>query len=274
MTLKKLYVISGKEQIFRIIISVPDKLIIERRNIKDKQAYFSAYDIFLGEKIFTNLQFEEKYWVGVESSYKNIIYFHKYAKPDMPGHRSIIAVDINSAEIMWKSDSYTYLFVHEDILYCSKQEFGGQNYFALDYSSGQVISDYGNDFDIIKSRKADYEDSLDYSDYSFPEFFVKGNNGDKRAAELLEKQLSTISPLGDIEFLVHGDWLFYNYHSENSGKGLLNSFKAFNLINSKLILSKIINSNINAFAPDSFFVYKNLLLLLEEKRNLLVYKIN
>ena len=40
-----------------------------------------------------------------------------------------------------------------------------------------------------------------------------------------------------------------------------------------LIFKEILNINLNAFAPDSFFVYNKLLILMKEKNQVVVYEL-
>ena len=65
-----------------------------------------------------------------------------------------------------------------------------------------------------------------------------------------------------------------NYYERLIGKPLINKFRAFDLEKSKEIFNEVLSSNANAYVPDSFFVYKNLLILLIEKTGLKIYKLN
>ncbi|HUX92187.1 MAG TPA: DUF4905 domain-containing protein, partial [Ignavibacteriaceae bacterium] len=93
MKIKKEYEYSNRRQIWRLIPTDSGKIIIEDRNVETKEAFFNCLDIYTGKKKFSNLQLDEKYWIGIETIYKDIIFFHKYLKPDMPGHIGIIAYD-------------------------------------------------------------------------------------------------------------------------------------------------------------------------------------
>ena len=53
----------------------------------------------------------------------------------------------------------------------------------------------------------------------------------------------------------------------------MNKFYVFDMNNRKEIFTEILNADVNAYVPDSFFVYKNLILLLKEKSKLIVCEI-
>ena len=101
MKAKKYYKVDYPNQIWRLLISDKDKLIIETRNPETKEAFFNCFDINNKKVLFDNFQLEEKYYVGIETVHNEIIYFHKFPKPDLPNHKEIIAFDINSQKILW-----------------------------------------------------------------------------------------------------------------------------------------------------------------------------
>jgi len=80
MNLKKKYIHNNNRQIFRLIPTDTDKIIIEERDTNEKQAYFNCLHIESGKKILKNLQLDEKFWVGIEAVYNDVIFFHKFQK--------------------------------------------------------------------------------------------------------------------------------------------------------------------------------------------------
>ncbi len=52
-----------------------------------------------------------------------------------------------------------------------------------------------------------------------------------------------------------------------------NKIRAIELSTEKEIFSETLNKSANAFAPDSFFIYKNMVILLKEKREVFVFEI-
>ena len=94
MKLKKNYKFDNKRQIWRIIPTNSGKLVIEEREPEKKQVYFHCLTLDSGKKILSNFQLEDNFWVGIETVQDDIIFFHKFAKPDMPKHRGIFAFDL------------------------------------------------------------------------------------------------------------------------------------------------------------------------------------
>ncbi len=93
-SIKKNYSFSNKREIWRLIPSQSGYLVIEERNMKSKEVFFNCLKLDDGKIYFKNFQLDEKFWIGIEAVSKNIIFFHKFRKPDMPGHKGIYAFDI------------------------------------------------------------------------------------------------------------------------------------------------------------------------------------
>ena len=94
MKIKKSLHYKSQNQIWRLLISENDYLLIETRDTNNKEVFFNCFDLNKSQKLFLNMQFEEKYWLGIEKFHKNILLLHRFTKPDMPDHKGIIAFDV------------------------------------------------------------------------------------------------------------------------------------------------------------------------------------
>ena len=273
MKLKKKYVHNNKRQVFRLIPTTTGKLIIEEREPDKKQAYFNCFNIDSGKRIFKNLQLDEKFWVGIEAVYNDIIFFHRFTKPDMPQHNGIIAFDINDQKVMWQDDYKTFLFIEDEKVYAFRQMFEERNHFALDYKTGNIIKELGSDSVSINNLREETIASEDFSGYLFPQKFSSTFIFNETADQFLKSLREILLISGSIEYVLIDNLLFFNFHEINADNSLKNIFKAVDLSKGKYILEVTLNSHTNAFAPDSFFVKNDLLFLLIERMKVGVYKI-
>ncbi len=273
MKLKKKYVHNNKRQIFRLIPTDSGKLVIEERETEKRQAYFNCLNIESGKKIFKNLQLDEKFWLGIETVYKDIIFFHRFTKPDMPQHNGIIAFDINEQKVLWKDDNLTFLFIKDEKVYTFQQMFENRKHFILDYKSGEVIEELGSDPVSINLLREEVIVSEDFSRYLFPQKFDASTIINDPANQFLKSLRETHLITGSIEFVLKDYLLMFNFHEINSDNSLKNIFKSVDLSKGKYILEETLNSRTNAFAPDSFFVRDNILFLLIERMKVGVYAI-
>ena len=272
MKLKKKYTHNNKRQIFRLIPTNTGKIIIEERDTEKKLAFFNCLQIDTGKKIFKHLQLDEKFWLGIEAVYNDVIFFHKFVKPDLPQHNGIVAYDINHKRTIWEDKNRTFLFVKDEKIYAFQQRFEDREFVTLNYLTGEVIDELGIDSDAINLLRTDAINSEDFSIYRFPSSFDINSFGERRENEILSKLREEHIITGGIEYVLMDDLLLFNFHEVNPDNTLKNIFKAVDLSRKKYILEVTLNSRTNAFAPDSFFVKDDLLLLLIERTKLEVFK--
>lgn len=258
------------KQIWRIIITDDESVVIEKRDTSDKQVYFDSFELESNQVIFSDLQLDEKFWIGIEKVYKGVILFHKYSKPDMPGHKEIIAYDIKSGKILWRNEDYAYLFVHDEKVYSYKQQFEGRNFFTLDHLSGELIEELGNDSQKVNSIYDMAREEESYKDYIFPETIESKN---EKVTEIIKELKSNLAIVDQVEYNIYENYLFASYHTKAFENSMINRFSVIDLDSGKETFTEVLSPNTASLMTDSFFVYKNFLFLLKGKDELLIYKI-
>lgn len=274
MKLKKLYKHENGKQIWRILPTTNKKLAIEEREIKTKEVYFSCVDIESGKKVFNELQLEEKHWIGIESICNDIIYFHTYGKPNMPAHKSIIAFDILSKAILWRNNNYVFAFIYEEKVYCYQQRFENRIFFALDYLTGNIVDDFGNDVSVFNQLKEKVDEDFWLQNYLFPENFNRNDLVADDHQKYIQKVLDENVVKGEVSFIKIKDLLLFNYHEISKTNTYNNIFTAVDLSKNKILLQETLDKNLVNLMPESFFVKDNFLFLIADKTKLFVYQIN
>lgn len=273
MKLKKLYKHDNKKQIWRILPTGNKKLVIEERDASTKEVFFNCLEIESGKKIFKDFQLDEKNWIGIESIYKDVIFFHAYGKPDMPAHKSIIAFDIKPQTVLWQNDNYVFSFVFEDKVYCYQQRFESRVFFALDYLTGNVIEDFGSDVTIVNELKEKSEKDFYKQNYFFPEYFNRNSSVKNEWQNYLSNILIENIIKGEISYLKFKDLLMFNYHEVSKSNTLNNIFTAVDLSKNKIILKETLDKDLSSLMPESFFVKDDFIFLIVDKTKLFVYQI-
>jgi hypothetical protein len=269
MKIKQKYTFSNNRQIWRIIPGGEGKLVIEERDPTTREVFFSCIEMTTGKIIVDSLQFDEKFWIGIEDVYRDVILFHKYNKPDMPWHTNIIAYDINKNAELWHSEEYIFSMVYDNALYCYKNGYEGRTFYKLNYQTGELIEDIGVNGTVIAELK-ELRDAEIYKGYKFPEVF---NYSNADIVKLVDDMRSDEVITGKIDYLEVNDLLLTSYHRVLTEGKLQNCFKALDIRDKKVIFNQILNKEITNFIPDSFFLINNLIFLLKEKEKLVVYLI-
>ncbi len=272
MKITKLYSYKSPGQIWRILISDYDKLILEIRDTNTKEVFYNGFNLETGEKYFSDLQLEEKFWLGIEAVYKGIIFFHKFPKPDLPQHKQIIAYDIASEKILWTNIDLSFLFIHNDLVYGFQQGFEERFFYALDSLNGEIVKEFGSDFRTINTLRNQAELEKDWSAYIYPKVF-SDDEKDARIGEAIKAQTKSLVIEGEVEYNLYQDLALFNFHSKTAEGSYVNKFSAVDLKCGKNILSEVLNANASVLFTDSFFLYKNFLFLLREKNEVIVYQL-
>ncbi len=270
MNIEENYKFTDGRNIWRLLISEADKLVVETRETESKEVFFHCMNVNTGDKVFENFQLDEKFWVGIETVKEGKIFFHKYAKPDMPGHKQLIAFDINEQKIVWESDEYTFLFYFQGKIFGYSNAFEGRRFYSVNAKTGELLDDLGTDADKINELRDLARNDEDYSKY----FFTQKLFEEPALASALQNHYPADKIVRDVEFIDLGDTVLFNYHSRLPNKKMENIFKMLYKPTDTIIFEQVLNKEANNYAPDSFFIYKNLLLMISEKKELLVYKLS
>lgn len=272
MNIKKQYIYNNSRQIWRII-PAGSRVIVEERSPENKEVFFNCIDIISGNEIFTDIQLSEKFWVGIEAVESDFIFFHKFPRPDMPNHKSIIAFDINSASVLWQNDELTYFFYFNDKVVCYRQSFEKRDYLLLNALTGEIISELGNDHEKVMQLRQDSIEDYYAEGYLFPVEFRRDISPESDFEKYLHNFAQKFVIKGNIDYINIDDVLLFNCHEVTEENLFNNIFTAVNLDSGKFLMKETLNKKINNLMPDSFFVIDNLLFLLFDKTKFGVYSI-
>jgi Domain of unknown function (DUF4905) len=267
------YSFSNNRQIWRLLPAGADRIIIEERNPETKEAFFSCLDIESGEKVFDDLQLREKYWTGIETIYKDIIYFHNFVKPDLPGHLGIIAYDINKKKIIWENPELTFLLMDDDKIYCFQSLFEVRKYYTLDYKTGIKFEELGSNPDKINELREKKLFELNFSDFKFPRSSNYIYDSESNIKSVIDAIKASQEISGHVEFVEYKKLLLVNFHKINNPaerEKFANLFQAIEIDSEKVIFEKVLNEDSVSYSPDSFFTKGNLIFLLVGKKELAV----
>jgi hypothetical protein len=271
-SIKKQYSFTNKRDIWRLIPSESGYLVIEERDLNTKEVFFNCLKTYDGKVLFKNFQLDEKYWIGIESVYKSTIFFHKFRKPDMPGHKGIYAFDISTKNLIWQNDSLIFMLANDEKVYAYQSTFEGRHYYMLDCLNGTILKDYGSDYGEINRMREELMQNDFVNSFLIPKAFKQGEEN-SNTENIINTLQADRKITGSINWLSTHDYLMFNYHEQNSDGSFNNYLKVFNTIKNKIALTETLNSKSKNLIFESFFIINDLLLLLVEKQRLVVYRI-
>ena len=271
--LAPLWSFSQNGNIWKFIISDNDILFGETRDLVEKKLYLFALNIKTGKQYFKNYQFEEgNFWVSIETIDDYNIYLHRFEKPEVPYHKSIICIDIKSNKLLWENSEYKFFAFNNNNIIGYRQKFQEFEFSELDINNGSVRKIFSKeDYDKIIKRESESMKNKYSDNYIYPEIYRKQDTSN--SVKHLINKLNIND--GNIEFIIFNKYLIFNYYIasrpdnlDKSSKYFKNILCIYNLDNQNMVYQDTINKMSSLYASDNFFIYKNILIYLKGKKEI------
>ena len=171
--LKQTWTFDAGALIWRILTS-NNYIIGETRNQEKKLTSFFCIDICTGKPLWQNISFDEPWWIGIESVKKKWMILHGFVRPDMPEHRGIRIIDIETGKLLWRNDYLSFWFINDEKLYAHRYLFERHIGCELDIKTGTILNEYSDNFDVLQNLRQKISQEFQH-DVIFPEVFDVNN---------------------------------------------------------------------------------------------------
>ncbi|TAK55614.1 MAG: DUF4905 domain-containing protein [Bacteroidetes bacterium] len=150
--------------IWRVLPSA-SVLIGEERNLDSKQVSFFCLDATTGTPLWEHLTFDEQWWISIEHVHNNVLFFHEFATPDLPDHKKIRAVQLDSGKTLWTNDEVQFAFAQGTSVYVTKTGFEDRHYFEADLLTGVITREISyEEFAKLQSTSEPNDTDLTFSE--------------------------------------------------------------------------------------------------------------
>ncbi len=245
-------------QIWRVMPDATHYFVGEDRDVQPKATSFFCVDALNGSALWRDVRIDEQWWVGLESIYRDVVFLHKFATPDMPGHKGIIALDILNGNHLWRDDEAVFLRVDGDIVVAGKLQPTGLETVALHFRTGKASSSV---------LEADHSASDDLEATQFPIPLELVDN------ELRDCIAKVISPSSLSVEVFATDQLAIISHHEKEEKGgkeegvsYSNFLRVLDLETSKLLFEERLAVGAPSPVADTFFIRGEMLYYVKDRK--------
>jgi hypothetical protein len=262
--------------IWRVLFAEATHIVGENRDRSKKSTSFFCVDRETGRIVWDDLQLDEKWWVGIEAVRRGVVLLHEYERPDMPTHKKIIALELQTGRMLWRNEELMYSFAAGGKVYGSRDIFSRRIFFELDCVSGQVCREIGDDFAQVSEIRKNGEDEDTSAEFLFPARLSDQPQAHPSISAILKKHCSLSENRGNIEVITLDRVLLFNYHrpvEDGTDSLLLNHFKIVDLVNQRVLFSEILDRSVAAPISDSFFVTDNTAYFIKDKNTLTSIKL-
>jgi hypothetical protein len=249
---------TARGDIWRIETAPGGKLVGETRDQARKEASFFCLEEQTGLTRWEDRRLEEPWWAGIEAVQGDTLLLHQFAQPDMPEHRRIIALDIDTGTERWRNDELAYWFGIGNNVYAYEDTLEKRIGYALNLQTGVIERTFDENLDELRLLRSAPSQDPPREETRFPEVLDE-SVGDPSIVSLVERETKGKRLAGPIEHVKERGLLLFDYHELGRGstpeKPLYdNRFAIVDLQRKKKVFSEIIARGLRTPVPDSFFL--------------------
>lgn len=257
---------------WRLFPTASGHLVGEQRDLSRKTASFFCLDQITGRVKWEKATFAEQWWIGIEAVHRDMVFLHRFAAPDLPEHKAIIAVDLLKGTPTWSNEEVTFIGARDEYVYAALDSLEGRKIFEMDYRTGAVLRLLGTEGEIM--REVNLEGPLlAAKSLQFP--VAADNVAALSSHTAVQRHCRGKNITGAVEVLDYDDHLvMFNYHERLVGGStedgtLRNVLQVIDKGTGRVLFSDVLNSSAAAFVPDSFFVQHHTLYYIKERCRLI-----
>jgi Domain of unknown function (DUF4905) len=262
--------------LWRLVPTESGLLVGEERDVERKRTGFFCVYQSTGELLWQSSDFEEQWWIGIESTHRDRLFLHGYATPDMPLHMGITAVDLFTGKRVWRRPDLKFLATTGESVFASRDV--GENRVVLEVriSDGELLCE----IDVNDKRfKEDITQTETHPTDApiMPRPIDVTDEVDQRTIRLIHGHINSWKVVGQVVRLVRNGLLVFSFHERmgNASEGHLRNLLGIIDVNSGgRVWSETLNRDVRSIAPESFFVHGAMLFYVKERTTLVAMNLD
>jgi hypothetical protein len=245
-------------QLWRLLPAASGLLVIEERDPERKSVSFTCLDAASGSVRWSGLKLREPWWVTLDLVRDDTVFLHGYSAPDLPDHKSIVAVDLSTGALLWERDDLKLLFANAGSVVAARDGFETREFFELQLRSGETIRSL--DLTALEALRsaATYADT---PQVVFPEPAVSFGGWKSLPVGLQQAALPSVEP-DRTELIEHPHyWIVGHTSAEEESDGKQRYRQLLTIVDrerTKVAFSTVTAGNASAPVPDLFFLFQGL----------------
>lgn len=255
--------------IWRLQPTVGGVLIGEARAVQERRLSLFAIRPDSGDLLWSGLEFDEPWWIALETTIGDVALLHRYPRPDRPETCGCIAVDALDGHILWEDRTGRAIFGDGSTLLLQRGE-------PTDWSDAAIVDvRTGEPLRTIQDR---LDDVLDYQEACGDQKRWQGWVGMEEipgGAEGWEELLGRLGVprsatiVGSLERATYGPWSAIVVHTtaERGASGITSML--YLLRDDKVFLRQELHAGSPGPSGDSFFIWNGVLMAVRNGTSLL-----
>ncbi|RFM25358.1 MAG: DUF4905 domain-containing protein [Candidatus Thermochlorobacter aerophilum] len=276
--------------IWRALFVGDDYLLCEFRQSTQRKASFFLLDNRTGTLIWDDFILTDTvsqkpigdgWWVGMETAYHGLVYFHGYYSPNIPEHLGIWAIEPLTRTLKWARPDLGYLcIVHNKMVALRNimvEGYAERAFLTLDPMTGEMLEDFGQNATTVNALRQQAPSLLAEQEVVLPEHLTDSSSEFMQATNLVRMVAPHARIIGGLDILPHQDKIILGYHEQTNqmvstpaGTKVLGlNYHLFVFDHQRhVVYSDLLGTQMSGLLVDGFFVRHHRLYYVKE-RNML-----
>lgn len=264
---KSLFSFEYKGLAWKLLIDPSSSVLVtEWRDEESREADFSAIDLVQKKELWSGLERKEKWWTGLEEAKNGWVLLHGYKDLQNPEHKGISVYEIKSGKLVWTNEDYSFLSLEEEHLVVYIPEDKARLYKKLRLKDGALIGEM-SEMELVYHLEEKAETStgiLNSNHYTAENRYFEKISGfieaftGKRASEA-------------VDYLEFNEKIIVSFYVKE-GEKLVNYLLVVNGLG-EILYQETIGAEISGIGLETFFLYKDLLIFVKNKKELLIFEL-
>jgi hypothetical protein len=253
--------------LWRFLVSGDGMIVGEDRDTDAKSVTFFCIDMRTGTALWRDKTFGEPWWTGIEALVGPRLYLHGFAKPDMPEHHGLTAIELRTGAVLWSNPEISFYAADDTHVIGFRDMFERRVFEQYDAASGAFLGELAS----VDAGMQDMRNtSFGRTDFVFPEPL----QDDEQAMALSRTLFESAGRVDDlkspiVEYARVPGRIAFSAHVPNARTGALTHVLA---VADESSAKELYRDTLNADTPypvaDSFFIDNATLYYIKEKHTL------
>ena len=239
-------------------------LVLEVRQTEKLQAGFYSISTEEGKLLVENFQPVERWWMGLEGAQNSLFFLHGYQDKETGRHLGLTAISETDGSIIWHKPQLTFLgFYSADLLLADDK---AEQLWEINISTG-VEQKPSKNREYAKSEIETFALKLNQG-FQVPMPYLANDAYYALLQDFIRKQTGKAAQQ-TIEYLETGKYIFLSFYAETDS--VLANFLLVSSAQGEVLLDFCLQQNVTGLGSDTFFIFANKLIFIQEKTSLSCY---
>lgn len=257
-----------KRLVWKLLIDESSSVLVaELRDEENREVNFAAIDLIHKKLSWSSLPIKEKWWLGLEALQNGLVLLHGYKDIQNPEHQGLYMFDVQAGKPLWEKSVYTFVRFWEGSVLVYDPQIPDRQYMKLSPKEGNIVGEMNEEevLQMLSKKPREERFNIANSHHYTPE-----NKYFEKISGFIEA-FTGKKPEGALDYLEYQRKIIASFYLKE-GEKTVNYLLVVNEDGRVMYLEQI-GSEVKGIGLDTFFLYKDLLIFVKNKEELVIFEI-